>query len=149
DSANSANSANHFSSEEESPSGEEEPPPMGECSSPTETDQAEPRYLLVRDDAGLQTVLAALDDAGVVALDTETSGLDPRRDRLRLLSLALPTVDGGTFAYLVDCFAVDPAPLLERLAEHPLIIHNAAFDLAFLFGRGFAPAQPVHCTMLM
>jgi DNA polymerase I-like protein with 3'-5' exonuclease and polymerase domains len=108
-----------------------------------------PPYLHVRNDVDLQVVLAALGEADMVAIDTETTGLNPHRDRLRLLSLALPTVDGGTFVYLVDSFAVDPAPLLERLAEHPLIIHNAAFDLAFLFRLGFAPAQPVHCTMLM
>src|SRR5262249_48557327 len=31
----------------------------------------------------------------------------------------------------------------------PLIIHNAAFDLAFLARLGFVPASPVHDVMLM
>jgi DNA polymerase-1 len=94
-------------------------------------------------------VAAALDGTARVALDCETTGLDPRTHRLRLLSLALDTVGGGTFAYLVDCDAVDPAPLWEALAGRELVCHNAAFDLAFLARRGFTPAAPVHDTMLL
>src|SRR5262249_47560237 len=84
----------------------------------------------------------------LVALDTETTGLDARADRARLLSLALDTSDGGTFSYLVDCFAVDPAPILEALAGKALVAHNAAFDLGFLARLGFTPAGAVHDTML-
>src|SRR5262245_35738053 len=79
-----------------------------------------PQYLLIDRAEELPCVLAALDDSSEVAVDTETTGLDPRRDRLRLLSLSLPTIDGGTFFYLLDAGAVDLAPVLERLAEHPL-----------------------------
>jgi DNA polymerase-1 len=94
-------------------------------------------------------VLVALDDATTVAVDTETTGLDPRKDRVRLLSLAVPTIDGGTFCYLVDCFKPNPSPLWERLAEKDLILHNAAFDLAFLSRMGFIPAGKVHDTLIL
>ena len=49
---------------------------------------------------------------------------------------------------LVDCFAVDPAPLWGALADKPLVLHHAAFDLAFLSRRGFT-AGTVHDTMLL
>jgi DNA polymerase-1 len=105
--------------------------------------------VLVEDPAGLNMVRAALDNTGLVALDLETTGLDPRKDRVRLLSLALDTIDGGRLAYLVDCFRVDPAPLFGPLAEKELVIHHAAFDLGFLSGLGFTPECPVHDTMLL
>jgi DNA polymerase-1 len=99
--------------------------------------------------ASLNMVAAALDNTALVGLDLETTGLDPRTDRVRLLSLSCDTIDGGTFAYLVDCFAVDSALLWEALADRELVIHNAAFDLAFLGRLGFAPASKVHDTMLL
>src|SRR5262249_21660000 len=91
-----------------------------------------PSYLLVRDRAGLEAVRIALDNTALVGLDLETTGLAARTDRARLLSLAVDTIDGGTFAYLVDCFAVDPAPLWDALGEKELVLHHAAFDLGFL-----------------
>jgi ribonuclease D len=65
-------------------------------------------------------------------LDLETTGLDPRRDRIRLLTLA---TERGT--WLVDCFEVDLRPLFPVLAEKELVIHNARFDLGFLAQMGF------------
>src|SRR5262245_50884198 len=93
--------------------------------------ESPPRYVVVRDGTGLATLAAALEETAVVSLDLETTGLDPRSDRVRLLSLSLDTSDGGVFAYLVDCFAVDPCPLFLTLAEKDLVIHHGAFDLAF------------------
>jgi DNA polymerase-1 len=105
--------------------------------------------LLVTDASGLEAVSFALGDADLVGLDLETTGLDPRADRVRLLSLAVYTIDdGGAFTYLVDCFAVDPRPLFGALAEKTLVAHNAAFDLGFLAALGFEPGV-VHDTMIM
>jgi DNA polymerase-1 len=110
---------------------------------------ASPPYRLVRDPAELPAVAAALDNTVRVGLDTETTGLDPRSDRVRLLQLAADTIDGGTFAYLVDCNAIDPSPLWEALGGKELVIHNAAFDLAFLARLAFTPNAPVHDTLLL
>jgi uncharacterized protein YprB with RNaseH-like and TPR domain len=93
-------------------------------------------YCLITDPSQLPAVQQALDESTMVGLDLETTGLDPRRDRVRLLSLA---TDRGT--WLIDCFAVDPAPLFDLLAERILVTHHGAFDLAFLTGLGFPPAQ--------
>jgi DNA polymerase-1 len=103
----------------------------------------------VRETAHLAAVAAALDNSARVGLDTETTGLDVRRDRVRLLSLSVDTIGDGRFSYVVDCAAVDPAPLWEALAGKELVIHNAAFDLALLARLGFTPAAPVHDVMLL
>ena len=79
-------------------------------------------------------VAAAVEEDAIVGLDVETTGLDSRTDRIRLLSLNCDTntTEGGRFTYLIDCFAVDPRSLWEVLADRPIVAHNAAFDLSFL-----------------
>ncbi len=105
---------------------------------PTVLDSGDtPSFLLVTDAAILQTVAIAVDNSSCVAVDLETTGLNPRTDRVRLLTVACDTVDGGSFAYLVDCFAVDPRPLWPHLADATLVIHHAQFDLGFLWQLGF------------
>jgi DNA polymerase-1 len=106
-------------------------------------------YTLVEDAAGLGVVAAALEKSGLVAVDLETTGLDPRKDQVRLLCVAPDAKDGRPVGYLVDCFRVDPAPLLQSLAEKELVCHNAAFELSFLAVLGFSPGAPVHDTMLL
>jgi hypothetical protein len=103
-------------------------------------------FLLVADAEGLGTVRLALAETALVGLDIETTGLDPRSDRVRLLTLDCDTTDGGRFSYLIDCFAVDPRPLFDVLAERQLIAHSAVFDLAFLARLGFESDAAVHCT---
>jgi DNA polymerase-1 len=104
--------------------------------------------LLVQDRSGLAVVADAIEESSVIGLDTETTGLDPRSDRVRLLSLDCDTNDGGRFTYVVDCFAVDPAPLWEVLAAKSLVMHHAAFDLGMFRRLGFGPGT-VHDTMLL
>jgi len=84
----------------------------------------------------LATSLRAFDE---IALDTETypqddtnCALDPRRGRVRLISVA----GGGGVGGVVDVREVDPSLLLDALQKKTLVVHNAAFDLAFL-RRGF------------
>jgi DNA polymerase-1 len=102
-----------------------------------------PPFTLVRSQGDLPAVLAALEESARVGLDIETTGLNPRSDRLRLLSLA---TERGT--WLLDCFQLAPEPLFASLAERTLIGHNLAFDLAFLWPHGFHPG-PVRDTMLL
>jgi DNA polymerase-1 len=89
--------------------------------------------------------VAAIKGASLVGLDCETTGLDARRDRLRLLQVAVE----GRPPFVVDCFAIDPAPLFDVLARVELVGHNLAFDLSFLTILGFRPRRPIHDTMLL
>jgi DNA polymerase I len=88
-------------------------------------------------------VVANLKDVDLVALDLETTGLDPRKDSIRLLSLA--TKDA---TYIVDCQSVDPAELFPILNEANVVAHNALFDLGFLSTLGFE-ASKVADTMIL
>jgi DNA polymerase-1 len=91
------------------------------------------------------TKLAMSLEAGFkeVAVDLETTGLNPYSDSVRLLSLATET---GT--YILDCQGVDPVGLLPVLTEKTVIAHNALFDLSFLASLGFESGKVVD-TMLL
>jgi DNA polymerase-1 len=86
----------------------------------------------------------AVAEAGIVALDIETTGLDPLNDRPRLLQLAL--ADGSL--YLIDLWAVGKLdPLVVALSNVTTIAHNAQFDLAFLRHHYGIVVRRVRCTM--
>jgi DNA polymerase-1 len=90
---------------------------------------------------------AVSNDGGRVGLDTETTGLNPAADRVRLLQLA---TRAGVF--VVDLFALphpaaDLAPLFAALAAAEVVGHNLLFDLRFLAPLGFVPGR-VFCTQL-
>jgi ribonuclease D len=94
----------------------------------------------------LERLAASLAEARRVALDLETTGLDPSRDKVRLLTLATEQS-----SWIIDCFEVDPRPLFPVLAEKQLLIHNALFDLGMLSEMGFELGEggKVIDTMLM
>ena len=107
--------------------------------------QAHSQWVLVANSEDLQALTAKMRDADLVAVDLETTGLNPRKDRVRLISVSTAA---GT--WLIDCFAVDPSPLFLDLAEKRLVFHNALFDLGFLISMGFELGEgKVIDTMLM
>ena len=83
-----------------------------------------------------------------VAIDTETMGLDPRRDRLCVVQLS----PGDGSADVVQIPAdVTTAPNLERLLADPgvtKIFHYARFDMAVLKHRFGIVTGPVFCTKI-
>ena len=85
---------------------------------------------------------------GAVAIDTETMGLDLRRDRLCVVQLS--PGDGSADVVQIPAGATD-APNLKRLLGDPSILkifHFARFDVGMLFHRfGVMPA-PVYCTKI-
>jgi ribonuclease D len=85
---------------------------------------------------------------GAVAIDTETMGLEPSRDRLCVVQLS----PGDGSADVVQIGAGQTrAPNLERLLTDPGIVklfHYARFDLAVLARTFGVMPQPVYCTKI-
>jgi len=108
--------------------------------------QAHSQWVLVANNEDLRALTAKIREADLVALDLETTGLNPRTDRVRLISVSTPE---GT--WIIDCFKVDASPLFSDLAKKRLVFHNAAFDLGFLMSMGFELGESggVIDTMLM
>ncbi len=85
---------------------------------------------------------------GSVAIDTETMGLNPHRDRLCLVQLS----SGDGNAHLVQIAqGQSRAPNLKAMLEdHNLIkiFHYARFDVAVLDKYLGAKVRPVYCTKI-
>jgi ribonuclease D len=83
-----------------------------------------------------------------VAIDTETMGLDPHRDRLCLVQLSA----GDGESHLVQLRAGEyDAPNLKRLLADPdclKIFHFARFDVAVLKHYLGVDTQPLYCTKI-
>jgi hypothetical protein len=88
-------------------------------------------YQLVSTPDELIELIRGLREVDTVAVDLETVGLNPATLKVRIISVT--TVEG---TWLVDCFAVDPSPLLPALIGKTLILHNALFDLTVLVLMG-------------
>ena len=89
-----------------------------------------------------------LDLGSSVAIDCETMGLVPGRDRLCLVQLS----GGDGNAHLVQISkGQTSAPNLENLIADPSVLklfHFGRFDIAALFNAFGALAQPVYCTKI-
>ena len=85
---------------------------------------------------------------GAVAIDTETMGLDPRRDRLCLVQLS--PGDGSADVVQIPLGQTD-APNLKRLLADPALLkifHFARFDLGILYKTFGSMPAPVYCTKI-
>ena len=84
----------------------------------------------------------------VVAIDTETMGLNPMRDRLCLVQLS----SGDGNAHLVQIVkGQKSAPNLERLLTDPAVIklfHFGRFDIAAMKQAFGVTTTPVWCTKI-
>ena len=85
---------------------------------------------------------------GAVAIDTETMGLDPARDRLCVVQLS--PGDGSADVVQIPAGTSEAPNLTKLLADGAMlkIFHFARFDLGVLQKRlGVMPA-PVYCTKI-
>ena len=107
-----------------------------------------PGWAYVTSPGALRETLEALAAASFLAIDVETSGLDPLQDSLRLVQLAAP----GTPACVIDLPEIPEAErsgLAEILAGPlPKVLHNGKFDMAFLARAGLPIGGPLFDTML-
>ncbi|CZT33872.1 ribonuclease D [Rhizobium sp. 9140] len=95
--------------------------------------------------------IAAKDAArynGAIAVDTETLGLVPRRDRLCLVQLS---PGDGTADIVQIAAGQTSAPNLVRMLADPArqkIFHYGRFDIAVLFHTFGVTTTPVFCTKI-
>jgi len=85
--------------------------------------------------------------AGPIAVDTETMGLNPLRDRLCLVQLS----DGQGDEHLVRFSGDYSAPVLRSILADPArlkLYHFARFDLAVIRQHLEVTAAPVFCTKI-
>jgi ribonuclease D len=83
-----------------------------------------------------------------VAIDTETMGLNPHRDRLCVVQLS--SGDGSADVVQIPKGHAD-APHLKALLADPnitKIFHFARFDIAVLFHTFGVMPQPIYCTKI-
>jgi ribonuclease D len=89
-----------------------------------------------------------LDLGDMVAIDCETMGLNPHRDRLCLVQLS----GGDGNAHLVQIAkGQTSAPNLERLLTDPKVLklfHFGRFDIAAMYHAFGALTAPVYCTKI-
>ncbi|PSK88316.1 ribonuclease D [Limimaricola soesokkakensis] len=89
-----------------------------------------------------------LDLGSVVAIDCETMGLNPMRDRLCLVQMS----GGDGHCHMIQVHpGQSEAPNLVRLLEDPDILklfHFGRFDIAAMQHAFGATASPVYCTKI-
>jgi ribonuclease D len=91
---------------------------------------------------------AGLDFGPSVAIDTETLGLNPRRDKLCLVQLS--SGDGNAHLVQLDRSSYE-APHLKALLANPevtKIFHYARFDVAALKHHLGVATAPLYCTKI-
>ena len=89
-----------------------------------------------------------LDLGPVVAIDCETMGLNPHRDRLCVVQMS----GGDGNAHLVQvAIGQSEAPNLAAMLENPEVLklfHFGRFDIAAMYSAFGALAAPVFCTKI-
>ncbi len=107
-----------------------------------------PQYTLVSNVSTLNSALQGLFQAEVLAIDCETTGLDPLTDSIRLIQIAAPNHP----VVLIDLPAIPKSDrqLLKKLLCNSAvkIAHNAKFDWQFLTLAGLQPSGKFFDTQL-
>ena len=93
--------------------------------------------------ATVEESIEYLSKLDIIGFDTETMGMDPHTKAL--LSMQLGDEERQ---YVVDCKTVDPKLYKKLLEEKELIMHNAKFDLRFLYYYNIVPCK-IYDTFLV
>jgi DNA polymerase-1 len=86
--------------------------------------------------ATVEESLEYLKTLDVIGFDTETRGFDPYTKELLSMQLG-----DGEKQYVIDCLTVSPQLYKEILEDKELIMHNAKFDLGFLYYQKIVPTK--------
>ncbi|WP_029523671.1 DNA polymerase [Persephonella sp. KM09-Lau-8] len=95
----------------------------------------------------LEELKEILSDYKILFVDTETTGLNPRKDKIRLVQIKAPGVE----SIIIDAFQLKNLHVLDPIFENKtLIFHNAKFDLSFLVNSGINAVlkSKIHDTMI-
>lgn len=130
-------------------------------------------YYLIENTADIEEMLGVLDDVDLVSLDTETTGLNVRKDKIigysfsyqegqgfyvPIYSWKNPTVIETKLGFevvnsgeLINHKIVGTRKLLEKIATKKLIFHNASYDTRIILNNiGIDTLANLHAdTMLM
>lgn len=104
------------------------------------------KYVLVDSKKALKEAIPVLSAATVMAVDTETTGLDPLRSKVRLLQLG--TAEG---TYVIDLFKLNDLEPLRPILLSPIcikLLHNAKFDAKMLWHHLQLEVRPVFDSLL-
>lgn len=105
-------------------------------------------YQLITQPNELEQIIQPFLDSEIIAIDTETTGLDAHTDRIRLMQLAIPNHS----VLLIDLVALSEythslvLPILQSDALK--VFHNGKFDLKFFKIAGIHVKEPFFDTML-
>lgn len=105
-------------------------------------------FTIVTTDDGLKQAVGAISGHPILGVDTETTGLDPLRSRVRLLQIATPEQ-----SFVIDLFqiaALDHTALRELFSSEQTvkIFHNAKFDVKMLLHHFKLEVRGVFDTLL-
>jgi len=107
-------------------------------------------FILPRTPEEACTEIDKLKGKSLLAIDTETTGLDPLKDRIRLIQIGAPVET----PLLLDMFALEKGQIITTLlglfrdTGTTKLFQNAKFDLSFLKIAGIDVEGPVFDTML-
>jgi ribonuclease D len=107
------------------------------------------RIVVLRTPEQVQEAVAQLADQPVLGFDIETActrlpperreerdAFDPWNGTVRLVQIAAPSPTGDFVSLVVDCWEVDPAPLLRLLGDgRRVLAHNAKFEQSWITYR--------------
>lgn len=106
-------------------------------------------YTLVTNDSEFSDALSILKMSKAIGVDTETSGLDPYKNNVRLIQLS-----DGVNTFLIDVWKFDDdyigSVLSDLLATSTItkVLHNAVFDLKFFQIQFRTTIRRIFDTML-
>jgi len=129
--------------------------------------QLEKKYYTVQDFETLKLMLQHIKESEVIAVDTETSGLNPRKDKIVGWSISgdegigfyIPTLVWNFEKNELELQTIDGESteelskrLLNKLINKKLVFHNASFDVQFIknyFGIDLLPYVWVDTGLLV
>lgn len=105
-------------------------------------------YILIEQINQLNQYREKLLSSKIIAIDTETTGLDPHINKLRLIQLAIEDLP----MILIDCYTFLPEGLLflrELMKSNSIkVFQNAKFDLKFFLSINIYPPTYIFDTMI-